>query len=332
MRRLQLLVAVFFCCLLAGCAVPERLLKPKSVEGSNMLPPYQTETFKQNVHLFDAVDLRPQLENEQWLLAVDHLIVIWDQAGLGQSEKLAVDGRSVLIDSRELLRRFNSTLPLKDLPGLLLVTGSTSTSIPHFNGAERYAPLGFEKILDQGAETMSRGTDSLHATIVKATDAAIRLPGRSALVVITEWERMGTAEHNALDRYHQRMRHRAGHSVSLNRRSWSGKQDIGACVHLIGVGNSFSRERMLRVPNCTSANTFASLAQPRDMAIFVTKLLYSGPADEDGDGIPNYIDECPATPPERLVTSRGCLRFPTEIEVVSEVRRSLAEGTVSWKK
>lgn len=320
MKRLWLFVFPLICTWILGCAVPERLLKPKVVNGTELLPPYQTETHKVDVHLFDAIDLRPDVSHEQWQMAVDHLIVIWDQAGLTANDRRADEARSTLIDSREWLRRFNFTLPLTDFPGLLISTSLGKRNLSGVNGTERYLPLGIEKEMEQAIHIYPAGNGRLDLAIAQATDAAVKLPGRSALVVITDWDRIGTAELNALDRYHQRLRHRAGQSVSINTRPWNGKQNVGACVHLVGIGNAFSRERMLRVPNCTSANTFGGSAQPRDMARFVSTLLYAGPADDDGDGIPNYLDECPNTPTGRLVTSKGCLRFPTESEAVAEMK------------
>jgi len=49
--------------------------------------------------------------------------------------------------------------------------------------------------------------------------------------------------------------------------------------------------------------------QPREMSYFVEKILFSGPADSDGDGIYDYLDECPSTTPGRVIGRNGCARF-----------------------
>ncbi len=305
-----LLVAAF----ISACSVPQRLLRPLAVDGPQTLAPYQTQTYSNNVHLFDAIDLKQRMQTEQWTKRVDHLIVLWDRAGLPETTASATGREAYLRDSREWLRRFNWTIPLKTLPGYFFSTGA-KVSIGFDGPVESsYTPLQIEVDLDRGASPPTTNTDSLSRSIELAISRALSLPGRSALVLITDWKRLQEDEIQALMRFHQRLAQQKGYEVANEVQSWSGKTNVGGCVHLVGIGNTFSRERLMPISNCTSAHTFGALAQPRDMAKFVSDVLFAGPADADGDGIPNFQDECPNTPLNRIVTSNGCLRFPSWAE------------------
>lgn len=300
--------------LTSACSVPQRLLQPLTVDGPQTLAPYPTQTYSSNVHLFDAIDLRFRMQTEQWTARVDHLIVLWDRIGLQTPNAQAAETRSQLMDSREWLRRFNRTIPYQKLPGHFFSTGAKAAVDLDTAAGSSYTPLQIEVDLDRGASPPLAKTDSLSRSIDLATSTALALPGRSALVVITNWSRLQQDEIQALMRFHQRLSQQKGYVVANDVQSWSGKADVGGCVHLVGIGNTFSRERLMPIPNCTSAHTFSALAQPRDMAKFVSDVLFAGPADDDGDGIANFQDECPSTPPNRIVTSNGCLRFPSEAE------------------
>lgn len=293
--------------LVAGCAMPERLLKTKSIDSPETLQPYDTQTYKQSVHTFDAIDLLPTIERERWVRRVDNVLVLWDEAGL---EGPQANGLSPQIYGREVLRRFHRSMPDNNWKGMLITTGNgpkpdANAVLPH------YSSRLVESALDQGKRPYSLGAGPLAPKIDQITEMAVVLRGRTAVYLITQWSRLDARAVEAIARFHQRTVRPTGLKVGIQTATtWYGKNLIGGCFHAVGVGNTFSREKFMDVSACASAETFDAIAQPRDMAHFVSRTLYSGPSDSDGDGIADYLDQCPDTPPNRLVNSLGCLRFP----------------------
>jgi hypothetical protein len=314
MQIWQLLLGSTLALALAGCSAPEKLLKTNLVNSGSTLTAYPTQTFKQSVHTFDAIDLNPTIRREQWQARVDGIVVIWDVAGLASAE---IDGEPALNYSREWLRRFHRTLPVGNWTGTLLSTGDGTVRPEPSLMLGPYDAMEWEARLDKGQAPATLGGGTLAQAIDKATEMAVAQQGRVALLLVTSWERIDLSAIQAIARYHQRSSHRAGLAVQGGRQGmqWSGKGPVGDCVHAIGVGNTFSREKFLGVTTCSSAQTFDAVAQPRDVAQFVTRTFYTGPLDSDNDGIPDFLDKCPNTPTHRLVTGEGCLRFPKSGEV-----------------
>jgi hypothetical protein len=306
MRVGKLIIIYSVLTFLLACSSTEKLLRTPEVESPSVLRPYDVQTYKNSVHTFDAIDLMPTIEREQWLKRVDNFFVLWDEAGLVGPQ---VDGMSPKIFGREILRRLNETLPSRGFSGALLTTGSgrpfsTATKVGP------YSPKDIESELSKGQGPLSVGGGSLAPRIDALTEWARLQPGRTAIYLITQWDRLDTTAIEAIARFHQHAVHASGSTVGPQSTTWHGKDGVGGCFYAIGVGNTFSREKFLDVTDCGLAETFDAVAQPRDMANFISRTLYSGPADTDGDGVPDYADECPYTPVGRMVNSRGCLRFP----------------------
>ncbi len=306
MRLGKVILGCSVALLLVACSSTEKVLRTPEIDSGSVLQPYDVQTYKNSVHTFDAIDLMPTIEREQWLRRVDHIFVLWDEAGLSSAQ---TDGTSPQIFGREILRRLNRTLPSRDLSGALLTTGSgqpfSSSTV-----AGPYDPKVIESQVAKGQGPLSLGGGSLAPRIDALTEWARLQPGRTAIYLITQWDRLDARAIEAIARFHQRTVHASGLTVATQGTTWSGKDGLGGCFYAIGVGNTYSREKFLDVTDCGLGATFDAVAQPRDMANFVSRTLYSGPADTDGDGIPDYLDECPNTPAGRLVNSKGCLRFP----------------------
>lgn len=306
MRLSKLILCCSALLILVACSSTEKLLRTPEVESPSVLRPYDVQTYKNSVHTFDAIDLMPTIEREQWLRRVDNLVVLWDEAGLIGAQ---TDGMSPKIFGREILRRLNETLPAQGFSGALLTTGggrpfSMSATVGP------YIPKAIESELSKGQGPLSMGGGNLAPRIDALTEWARLQSGRTAIYLITQWDRLDAGAIEAIARFHQRTVHASGLTVAAQSTTWHGKDGVGGCFYAIGVGNTFSREKFLDVTDCGLAETFDAIAQPRDMANFISRTLYSGPADSDGDGIPDYLDECPNTPAGRMVNSKGCLRFP----------------------
>lgn len=301
---------LFFACWMAfgllACSSPEKLLRTVEVSSDSVLRPYEVQTHRNSVHTFDAIDLMPTIERERWVRRVDHIFVVFDEAGLSGTVD---DGSTPRALGREVLRRLNETLPSRGLTGVALTTAS-GPALSEFAELLPYEPTVVESQLSKRQVIMAPGGGNLASRIDALTEWARLQPGRSAIYLITQWDRLDTRALEAIARFHQRTIHAKGSTVAANSTTWHGKDGIGGCFYAIGVGNTYSRERFLAVTDCGLAESFDAVAQPRDMANFVSRTLYSGPADADADGIPDYLDECPNTVAGRVVNSKGCLRFP----------------------
>ncbi|WP_296509936.1 thrombospondin type 3 repeat-containing protein [Rhodoferax sp.] len=306
MRLAKLVVSCSVLMFLLACSSTEKLLRTPKVDSDSVLLPYDVQTYKNSVHTFDAIDLMPTIERERWLRRVDYIFVLWDEAGIAGPE---TDAMSPKVLGREILRRLNETLPSSGLSGALLTTGS-GQPFSSAASADTYDPKAIESQLNKRQGPLSLGGGNLAPRIDALTEWARLHPGRTAIYLITQWDRLDANAIEAIARFHQRTVHGSGLTLAAQGTRWSGKDGLGGCFYAIGVGNTYSREKFLDVSDCGLGATFDAIAQPRDMANFVSRTLFSGPSDTDGDGIPDYLDECPNTPPGRLVNSKGCLRFP----------------------
>lgn len=303
-RFVALLIA---CLMVAGCAMPERLLRTQAIKGAEFIAPYDTQTYKQSTSTFAAIDLTPIILREHWVSRVDNVLVLWDEEGLAGPE---IRGALPRDFGREVLRRFHRTMPRGAWRGALLTTAS-GPQATRSQAAGPYNPRLIESELDRGQRPLSIGGGTLASHIDRLTELALGMPGRTSVYLISRWERLDGPAIDAVARFHQRTAGTTRRSVRTGiSTTWHGKEGRGGCFHAVGVGNAFAREKFLGRTACASSETFDAIAQPRDMAHFVSRTLFSGPADSDGDGIADFIDKCPATAQDRIVDAQGCLRFP----------------------
>jgi len=304
--------------LLAGCSSPEMLVRQATLPGGAVVHEYDVSLHMPLVHAFDRVDLSAVVAREQRPLKIDTLLVLLDLEGLKGKRH-----RNVPADvyGREILRRWHQTLPAdaRLLGDVWVTTTSSSRSnvpsgvpsgVPQYYDAKR-----FEAALDLGVGTHTLDGTSFAEAIDRLALESTHRSGRLAIVLVTSWERIDAAAENAVIRLRQRHEAAQGMSVSgLAGRSWSGRSQPGQCLYAIGVGNAHSRERLYTPESCGSYAAGDAVMQPSEMASFVLHVLYGPPQDSDGDGVPNHLDLCGQTPSGRMVTSQGCLRFPSVVE------------------
>lgn len=300
--------------LLAGCSSPEMLVRQATLPGGAVVEAYDFSLHMPLVHAFDRVDLLAVVASEQRPLKIDTLLVLLDLEGLKGKRH-----RNVPADvyGREILRRWHQTLPAdaKLLGDVWVTTTSSNRSSAPFEVPRYYDAKRFEAALDQGVGTHTLDGTSLAGAIDQLALESARSSGRLAIVLVTSWERIDAAAENAVIRLRQRHEAAQGMSVSgLVGRSWSGRAQPGQCLYAIGVGNMHSRERLYTPESCGSYAAGEAVMQPSEMASFVLHVLYGPPQDSDGDGVPNHLDLCGQTPSGRMVTSQGCLRFPSVVE------------------
>ena len=300
--------------LFAGCSSPEMLVRQATLPGGAVVHEYDFSLHMPLVHAFDRVDVSAVVASEQRPLKIDTLLVVLDLEGLKGKRY-----RNIPADvyGREILRRWHQTMPAdaKLLGDVWVTTTATSPSNVLSEVPRHYDAKRFEAALNQGGGAHTLDGTSLAQAIDQLAVESVQRAGRLAIVLVTSWERIDAAAENAVIRLRQRHEAAQGMSVSgLVGRSWSGRSQPGQCLYAVGVGNMHSRERLYTPESCGSYVAGDAVMQPSEMASFVMHVLYGPPQDSDGDGVPNHLDLCGQTPPGRMVTSQGCLRFPSVAE------------------
>ena len=302
-------------CLLQACTSTEHLVEAEFHGYNAIIDPYDISLHKRSIHIFDPVDLQPKLIEQQLQQKIDHLFVLIDNS---QSMNEEYRGISKTLYAEEILRRFNKTLPPVKLNGeVMLFSEGWSLFIDNLTLP---SPQYDRAIVANHLNTNQHFKPSKGATLAESLDHLTehmgRLPGRSAVVLITEWQRIDKSVIEAVSRMRQRTKYSVGISVADNVSTWNGKNGDGACLYTIGVGNEMSRARFDSVDECGFSVAADRVAQPRDMAHFVERILFSGPKDSDNDGIFDYKDVCPNTPKNIIVDFYGCRRFTPQTSKV----------------
>jgi hypothetical protein len=281
---------------LAGCSAPEMLVSfPSHPKGAEVAE-YSFDLHQPSVHTFNPYDLGALVESQQRASKVDTLLVVLDTQGLKGRMHQGIDAA---VYGQEVLRRFHRTLPSPSWRGQLFVTEASVTGTSAGSSAKSIAPAGTLK----GADL----AQSLH----QLSELSVQQPGRVAVLVVTAWDRIDPAVEEAVMRMRQKHASASGLQVQRGESTpWVGKKTPGMCFYAVGVGNRHSRERLYSPDTCGGFWAADAVMQPAEMAAMGLEVLYDKAKDDDGDGIPNYLDQCAMTPAGRTVTSQGCLRFP----------------------
>jgi hypothetical protein len=299
---------------LTGCSMPELLVKQDAIPTGAVISTYDFSLHQTNVHAFDRIDVSAVVAYEQRPLKIDTLLVLFDSAGLKGQRYRQINAE---VYGREIIRRMHLTIPPEArIYGEVFITKNNAgpVKIPD-DFTQNYNAVYFESALNNGVGLAQLEGNTLAAAIDQLARYSVRRSGRLGIVLITSWDRMDAAAENAVIRLRQRHESIKGLNVmGMEGGAWDGRLQPGHCLHAIGVGNMHSRNRIHTPEACGSFWAGDALMQPSEMASFVIDTLYGPPLDSDGDGVPNYLDHCEKTPPGRMVTSQGCLRFPSAAE------------------
>ncbi|MEY4979191.1 MAG: hypothetical protein RLZZ352_1461 [Pseudomonadota bacterium] len=295
---------------LAACSMPEMLVRQSSLPTGAVIQEYEFSLHQTSTHTFDRIDLASIIAYQQRPKQVDTLLLVFDAEGLKDH---VYRGIAADVYGRELIRRFHQTLPTENnfLGETLQTVGIRAGSIRSAANSRRYDISFNESALDRNVGLATLSGSSLAKAIDELSEYSLQRQGKQAVVLVTSWDRIDQLTENAVMRLRQR--HESSKGIAVEDRtgsSWAGRLQPGFCFHAIGIGNSHSRERLYTPESCGSYWAGDAIMQPSEMAEFILSVLYGPPNDSDNDGIPNYLDLCPDTPPGRMVTSRGCLRFP----------------------
>lgn len=300
MIRIVLLATVL---VLTGCSSMERLVSTPTKNSSTHAGAYKLDLNKRSVHIFDPVAVGTIADSQKLQPRIDNLFVLLDD----RDNTTLYRGVPKQIYLFEIFRRFNMTMPRANLRGGVFRLSNDAGSLV----ASAYSATEIQHKIDLQKPLASVGTTNLADAISKLTEIAVSVKGRTGLLIFTDWQNIGKDEIEAVARFRQRGEALAGFNVVPDVDAWSGSQNP-YCVFAVGVGNTLSRSLFDQADVCGFSESADKIAQPRDMAYFVRKILYTTPADSDGDGIYDYMDACPNTPEGRMINPQGCLRFDEE--------------------
>jgi len=131
--------------------------------------------------------------------------------------------------------------------------------------------------------------NSLASALEYAGKAIIGSKQRTAVLILSEWQQINQASQDAAENFF----------ININ---------PSPCLHMIGIGNIHQDRRLFANNRCANAISAEQLSTPENMAAFVEKVFFMGPADNDEDGIYDYQDRCPKTLPGTIINWQGCPR------------------------
>lgn len=288
---------------LSGCSAPELLVRFPSHPGGADIAEYSLELHQPSVHTYAPYDLTSLVKIQERPAKVGALLVVLDTDGLKGRTHKEIDAN---VYGREVIRRLELTIPTADNNIHHFTTSDISIS-PDQNIRFTKQPLPL------GGRRLSQALDQLG-------EISVQKSGRVAVLVVTHWDRIDQAAEESVMRMRQKHISSNGMEITDNvTQIWSGKQESGICFYAVGVGNMHSSHRLIAPDACGAFWAADAVMQPAEMASMILEILYDRPKDDDGDGVPNYLDQCPMTPAGRTVTSQGCLRFPGINESESRV-------------
>jgi len=261
---------------------------------------YKIQPFSVGVHLFDPVAVSSIADEKLLDQRIANLFVLIAP----RSDTAIYRGYPQNIYLREIFRRFNRTLPHMPLHG-----GAWALSeSPAENIAGGYSGVRIEKSMDRGVELPSIGSSDLASAIDRITSLSATKKGSSALIVFGDMRSMGQDVEESILRFRQQGDFNAGFQVLPDLSNWNSDSPMN-CFYAVNLTANHSSSVIDDVDSCGFSVAADKVAQPRDMAHFVERVFFSPPADKDGDGIYDYLDQCPGEGRGRIVDSRGCLRF-----------------------
>ncbi|GEM_PF-993381 len=216
--------------------------------------------------------------------------------------------------AKELAMGFNKTIPNFDMVGMLRTFGSPAYTMMNYghekNDNKKYKKYkkkefgdAIDKILD------AEGVSPLNFALEAAGMDLFNQKGRSAIIIISDGEGMGKREVLAA----KDLKYRYGEN--------------NICIYTVLIGNNPSGKKVLdkiaEVGKCGLAVNGDDLLKPAAMENFVKKIfLTKAMPDSDGDGVPDYKDDCPGTEPGLKVDKHGCWKLVALANVLFDFDKS----------
>ncbi|MEJ2190094.1 MAG: OmpA family protein [Acidobacteriota bacterium] len=239
--------------------------------------------------LNQAVTFEPgSIDAQRYVRKVDQFVVIAD-GSLSMADRW--HRQSKLAVSGEFLVSLNQTIPELGFEGALRTFGRGLCS-------EKGKTLEIVPLADYQTAAFGDGIAAYHCAngyspLNRALDAvSTDLPNHAvptAVIIVSDGLNMGKKEIAAA----QNLKKTFGDSVTV----------YAVQIGDNGIGRSLL-EGVVNEGGIGYVKQATDLASSDAMATFVTDVFLS--PDDDGDGVPNHLDECPDTPHGVTVDARGC--------------------------
>jgi len=220
----------------------------------------------------------------------DHLMFVLD-ASSSMADKYQ-EYRKLDV-AREIINRFNDTMPDLDITAALRSFGhaksvsptSSAVLLPTGQYSRDALSAAVNKVQEAG------GISPLGRSLNHAAQDLKSVDGRVALVIVSDGKDMGPETVAAAEALHA---------------SRSGR----LCIYTVQVGDSKGGAALLgkiaALSGCGAAVAAGDLGSGSAMKDFVQNVLLTAKGDSDGDGITDDKDRCPDTPSGVQVDANGC--------------------------
>lgn len=247
---------------------------------------------------FQPSDLNSLLKSGGFQQKAESYLIILD-ASQSMRDPYKYDGYTKFEFAKEIVRRFNASLPEMDIQGGLRTFGhgaclpSSPTLAINKMQAHKRAKLdaGLDAVkCDGGPSPMSNALNE--ATMDLRDIGTSGAPGSTAVIVISDGLDMGDKAIQAATKMNRSLK--------------------GLCIYAVHLGEKPEgrgfMERLAGVTGCAPVFDAGDIATGSGMAKFIETAFLEMGVDADGDGVADAKDKCPNTPRGVPVDAMGCPR------------------------
>lgn len=249
------------------------------------------------VESFTPYDLEAEFRMGKYIPKVDNFIIILDASSSmdipynGEVNK----GHPKFIVAKDIVKRMNSTMPGMDIKGALVTFGNAILK-PFKKSEIVYGPTTYTRAGLDDALNMTGSAKGNSPAGVAINDASYILEatqGRNAVILVSDGEKLSNEPLMKVKELKKLFGDRT-------------------CFYSVWVGNNLKGKKYLHTlakeMKCGFTVDAASIASSDNMADFVKKVFFDDgdERDSDGDGVYDYFDKCPDTPPGVEVDEFGC--------------------------
>jgi len=256
---------------------------------------------QQLVDPVEPVDLSSKLSSGDFIPKVDAFMLVFD-ASYSMKHASQYKGRTKFSFAKTIVGRLNQTIPDMDMQSALRSFGH-GPCMPKagtilIQKAQRHGRADFDAGL--GQIKCAGGDSPMEAAINAAAEELNAIPGKLALIIVTDGENMGKAPLMAT----QNLAKKLGDRV---------------CIYTIQIGDdpggAALLQKIAQSAQCGYSVNADDIATGPGMAGFVSRVFFKKgtpikpapvPLDSDGDGVYDAKDQCSGTPAGVQVNDVGC--------------------------
>ncbi len=203
--------------------------------------------------------------------------------------------------AKELAMSLNKAIPEFNMIGTLRTFGSPAYTMMNYGHKrndntkyKKYNKVQYNDAIDKILD--AEGASPLNFALEAAGVDLFNQKGKTAIIIISDGKGMGKKEVLA----------------AKDLKFLYGENNI--CLYTILIGHDPTGKKVLskiaHISKCGLAVNGDNLLKPEKMDTFVRKIfLTKALPDNDGDGVPDYKDDCPGTEPGLRVDKHGCWRL-----------------------